>query len=137
MRSQRLLNRTAALTFNIGPWQYAVEMAPANDMKHWESGEPLMGKIERHSRRILIADDIGNREERFATLLHELAHAWMFHLPRPRTDEEICELFATISVSALRDLLAQGGLEALDRLTGPGRDGAHLKLAGESEVQHA
>jgi hypothetical protein len=53
---------------------------------------------------------------RMAILLHELTHAWVFSMGEPRDLEAWCDLNAAIFTQALRDLRAQGGEPALERM---------------------
>lgn len=63
-------------------------------------------------RTIYLGEDVprGRRRE---MLLHELTEAWLWHVPQPRTREEIAVLNSTIADNALRDLARQGGIAAL------------------------
>lgn len=80
-----------------------------------EHGSELEGICIESRRLILISPtvQINRREE---VLGHEVQHAWEFHVPPPRIEEERCQLFATISQQMREDLERQGGIETLQSL---------------------
>jgi hypothetical protein len=103
------------MEFHVGPWVYKV-IVTADDPLKDEQGRDACGICDRDRREILLVASIP-ATSRLAVLLHELFHAWLFHVPRPRTEEEICELGATIIGQAYTDLLAAGGPAAVEALS--------------------
>jgi len=77
-----------------------------------EDGNELDGLCIEAARRILISPrvEIERREE---VLLHELRHAWAFHVPAATDDESDCQLFASIGQQLRHDLESQGGVAVL------------------------
>lgn len=69
-------------------------------------------RAEFESRTIYIAETTAP-SRRYEELLHELAHAWLFHVPPPRTEEELAQFLATVSEAARQDFDRQGGLSRL------------------------
>lgn len=102
-----------ALTFNIGPHTYHVEISA--DELRLEDGTRAVGLCESETRRIRISFRVP-RGDRLQVLLHELYHAWVNHVPEPRDEEEAADLYATVCTSAMRDLDEQGGAAALEAL---------------------
>lgn len=95
---------------NIGPWQYAVRIVP--ELFDDEDGKRLWGLADAGRRTIFLSADLPP-DNRLDVLMHEVTHAWMFHFPRARTDEELADFTASIVASAHRDLLDAGGVSAL------------------------
>lgn len=67
-------------------------------------------------RRLLIISRIVEPERREEIAMHEISHAWTFHVPKPGDEEERCQFNATISRQFYADLEAQGGREALRQM---------------------
>lgn len=100
--------------FHVGPFAYTViiEAAPLIDP---ETGDPRCGLCVYDDRTLHLSPDLAPHN-RWDTLLHEIYHAWLFHLPAPADEEQACNLFAMASAAAHRDLDKQGGLAALAAL---------------------
>jgi|GEM_PF-4348575 len=95
--------RNDPIIFNVGPWEYSLKIARklVND-----KNEPLMGRCDLHTMIVYVAADIPP-QGRLNVVLHELRHAWRFHFPAPRTDEEEADFSATITAAAYRDIRRQ------------------------------
>src|SRR6185437_4835142 len=91
------------MLFQVGPWTYRVEIARTlvND-----KNEPILGRCDLDSMIIYVAADV-SPQARLNVVLHELRHAWRFHFPAPRTDEEEADFSATITAAAYRDIRRQ------------------------------
>ena len=98
------------MVFHIGPWKYRVRIT--DDPIKAEDGSLLNGMADRDNREILISGDVPP-QRRMGVLMHELQHAWLFHFPKARTEEELCEFTATLMTQAYQDFNRQGGLKAL------------------------
>lgn len=101
------------MRFNVGPFAY--EVVVTDDHLEAEDGTSLLGLCQFVGRKILISSQVP-RSERLEVLLHELGHAWHQHVPKPRTEEEHANLWATAMASAWRDLVSQGGEVAVQAL---------------------
>lgn len=77
-----------------------------------ESGDELDGMAIESARLILISPRV-TPERREELLHHEIQHAWEFHVPSPRTEEERCQLAATIAQQYRHDIEAAGGIQSL------------------------
>jgi len=104
------------MIFHVGPYTYRLRIT-AGPLKSTE-GETLTGLAVRDDREILISGDV-RPEDRLTVLLHELKHAWFFHIPKPVTEEESCELFAMIATGMMNDLNREGGEDRLKALRPP------------------
>lgn len=100
------------MRFHIGPEVYRVRIT---EEPIYHDGEEALGQCLYASREILISPAVAP-EHRFTTLLHELRHAWQFHVPKPRTPEEEADLSAMVMKAFWRDFTAQGGERALKRM---------------------
>jgi hypothetical protein len=98
------------MTFFVGPWGYRLRILAAVG----ERGN-LLAQSFADLREIQMSRSVA-RANRLAVLLAELKSCWLFHVPRASTDEEECDLFATVSAAAFRDLGLQGGVAALEQL---------------------
>lgn len=96
--------------FNVGPYRYrlAISDRPIYDAE----GNQLEG-LAVEQRRLLIVSYRVEPDRREEVALHELGHAWLFHFPTPRTDEERCQFFAATARQFRMDLEEQGGAEAM------------------------
>jgi hypothetical protein len=106
------------MIFHIGPWAYRVRITeePITD----SDGRELSGKAVREDQEILVAGEKRlPRKQRLNTVLHEVRHAWLFHFPKPRTEEEDCEFSAAVMAQAHQDLNEQGGAESLEAMNPP------------------
>lgn len=95
--------------FLVGPWQYRVRVS--RDLVDAD-GARLMGRCDFDTHTIWVHADV-KRFSRLNVVLHELRHAWGYHFPRARTEEEECDLSATIITAAFQDLTRMGGPGAL------------------------
>jgi hypothetical protein len=97
------------MIFSVGPWGYRVVVVRglSND-----AGIPLMGRADYDGRRIYLCADL-DPMSRSAVLLHELRHAWTYHVGKPADEEGEADLLATIAESYRRDLASQGGLNEI------------------------
>lgn len=83
-------------------------------------GDQVWATFDPHDMAITI-DRTLPASQLLASLLHELCHAYMYHVPRPRFPchamtedaEPFCEWYATVTASIVRQLEAQGGLAGL------------------------
>ena len=64
--------------------------------------------------------------------MHEYTHAWRFHVPPPRGEEELAQFVAFISPQFQSDLDRQGGEAALEQL--PMKRVDHLTRAVEDKT---
>lgn len=126
------------MKFRVGPWIYRVRVM---DVPIVENGVELLGQAVMQYREIRVSPVVA-ADHRFNVVLHELKHAWLFHFPQPRTDEEQCNLSAAIMASMYEDLNNQGGVVALENMTPdlpPGADErrrlvpVEMDLFGESQ----
>jgi phosphoenolpyruvate carboxylase len=91
------------MLLHVGAYEYAVV---------------IQGKGSRVSppdRTIYLGADV-RVAERLEKLVHELWHAWLLHVPRPRSEEEQAKLLELVMSSFWRDLARQGGERALRNL---------------------
>lgn len=100
------------MRFNVGPETYTVHIT---EEPLYHDGEEALGQCIYATREILLSPTL-QLGHRLTTLLHELRHAWQFHVPRPRTAEEEADLSAMVMKSFWRDFNAQGGERALKQL---------------------
>jgi hypothetical protein len=107
--------RRSSLRFHVGPFVYKVRI-PAEPIPNPNNADkPLLALAVLVSRELLISPH-AKPQSRAEYLLHELRHAWLFHVPKPRTAEEDADLSAMMMASLLADLAEQGGMAALERL---------------------
>jgi hypothetical protein len=104
------------MQFRVGPWVYRVIVSQKPILGR--DGHPLAGRVDAGARRIILAAGL-DPQHQVETLYHELRHAWSFHFPTPRTDEEVCDLSAAIMEQIRQDLEAQGGIEAFGAMFDP------------------
>jgi hypothetical protein len=104
------------MQFRIGPYPYRVRITEGPIKT--EEGRPLTGHADREKQELLIAGNV-LPTHRYMVLMHEITHAWLFHVPKPRTDEEVCELNALIASTANAELEDQGGRAALEAMKAP------------------
>jgi len=100
------------MKFNVGPFScrvIIVEQPPIFD------GKPCDGLIDFDSELIQITMRLSGKR-RLNVLLHEISHAWQFHFPMPCEEEGQCDFFANAAQAAMQDLLAQGGIDALNAM---------------------
>lgn len=100
------------MKFHIGPEVYTVRISGD---RIFHEGEEALGTCEYASREILLSPTL-RPEHRLTTLLHELRHAWQFHVPKPRTPEEEADLSAMVMKAFWRDFNANGKEKALRAL---------------------
>ena len=105
-----------SMKFRVATFFYTVLIT--DELLFDESGAAAVALAEKTGRRIRISSELP-REERVTTLLHELWHAWQFHMPRCRSEEEEADAMAMVSQAAWDDLEQQGGAAALRRLGDP------------------
>lgn len=98
------------MNFEIGPYRYTLLLSasPLYD----GDGNTLEGLAVEHRRWLLVGPNVAP-ERRREIAAHEYCEAWFFHVPKPATDEERCQLFAFLSEQFERDLQNQGGAAAL------------------------
>lgn len=90
---------------------YRVELA--DEPIIGDDGEPCWGEIDYTIRLIRISPTCPVQSRR-STLLHELRHAWRFHLPMPLDDEEAdANYYALMTDAIVEQLDRQGGSAAL------------------------
>jgi len=96
-------NPNSPISFNVGPWIYTLRIVRklVNDRN-----EPILGRCDLDSMIIYVAADV-SPQARLNVVLHELRHAWRYHFPAPRTDEEEADFSATICAQAYRDVRRQ------------------------------
>jgi phosphoenolpyruvate carboxylase len=91
------------MTFRVGAYEYVVAV----------QGRGC--RVSYPDRTIYLGTEV-RTSERLEKLVHELWHAWLMHVPRPRTEEETAKLLELIMSSFWRDLAGQGGERALRAL---------------------
>lgn len=98
------------MEFHVGPYTYTLKIPHAYIYN--EFGDELEGCADEARRLIVISRrvDLSRREE---VLRHEVEHAWGFHFPTARTDEERAQLAAVIGMQFDRDFADAGGHDAL------------------------
>jgi hypothetical protein len=96
--------------FHVGPVVYRLVISDRSIFD--AEGSELEG-CAVEGRRLIIISRIVEPERREEVALHEFAHAWAFHVPKPADEEERCQLTALIAQQFRDDLEAQGGREAL------------------------
>ncbi len=98
------------MLFNVAGWVY--ELKISEGPLHDEAGQPIAGICSESKRQIVISGDAPPRQ-RLDVLLHELRHAWQYHVGRPSDDEGDANTAATFTASFMRQFLRQGGEPAL------------------------
>jgi excisionase family DNA binding protein len=101
------------MNFHVGPIVY--RLVVSNRAIFNEAGEELEA-IAHEARRLLVLSLRVEPERREELVLHELCHAYSFHFPPPRDEEERCQLFAIAAKHFRIELEAQGGAEALTEM---------------------
>lgn len=71
------------------------------------------------SRRLILISPRVELERREEILLHELQHAWEFHVPPPVTQEQRCQMFAAIAQQMRFDLGDTGIADLLKMRAAP------------------
>lgn len=108
--------------FCVGPWRYHVRVS--QDLTD-DRGVRLAGRCDFHTHTIWVHADV-KRHARLNVALHELRHAWAYHFPKPKSEEEECDLAASIIAAAFADLSRMGGpaviadLEPVEEMSGGG-----------------
>jgi hypothetical protein len=96
-----------------GVWPYLVGIASEPIV---EGGRAKMGRYLEREKRVEISPDCP-ANYRLTMAVHELVHGWIVHNgSRPRGTEGLCDFVATVTVSTIRWLNANGGETALLRL---------------------
>lgn len=108
-----MIEHRKPMRFRIGPHRYLVAIVPG--LRH--DGEPVAGLIRERQRRILINAD-EPVSHRLDVLIHELRHAWQFHIGIPADPEGEANNAASFFVAVLRQLQRQGGEAALRAMEG-------------------
>ena len=101
------------MQFHVGPYSYRLAIS---DREVFDAEGSRLEGCAVEGRRLLILSRVVEPERREEVALHELIHAWAFHVPTPRTEEERCQLHAMIAEQFRRDLESQGGREAMMQL---------------------
>lgn len=98
------------MQFHVGPVAYRLVIS---DRAVFDAeGNELEGAAIE-SRRLLIVSRRVEPARREDVALHELAHAYEFHFPPPRTPEDRAQIFSIAAKQFAIDLAAQGGSEAI------------------------
>lgn len=116
------------MRFKIGSWRY--RCAIAMERIFGEDGRELAGRCDWKHGLIEISPNIP-LAKRLDVLLHELRHAWQFHLGRPITDEDDANNASSFTAWAMTELERQGGVAALMRMTPAGT----LEPTPEAQVE--
>jgi hypothetical protein len=100
----------SAIRLHVGPNTYTVALSrhAIYDMK----GAELEGCIIE-TRRLIVISRIVSPARREEVAEHEFYHAWLFHVPRPKDDEEAAQLHSLIGRQFRADLETAGGPDAL------------------------
>lgn len=105
------------MRFHVGPWVYRVEISEGPIFA--DEGPEAMGLCIPSQRKIILSGVIPVRM-RLTTLIHELQHAWVAELGWSGDAESMANRAATFTIAVWRELLRQGGENALMRLTSEG-----------------
>lgn len=100
--------------FKIAGWNYTVKIVKSPLLD--EHDRRCSGLCLYDDKLILISDDL-KPETRYDVLLHELAHAWHFHTGEPVDEEPMCNNTGSFAGMFSRQFIAQGGEQALMRMT--------------------
>lgn len=101
------------MKFHVGPVEYRLVVSDRAIFD--ETGNELEG-LAVESRRLLIISYRVEPQRREDIALHELLHAWAFHVPPPRNEEERCQLFALAARQFRIEIEDQGGAEAFEQM---------------------
>lgn len=98
------------MQFNVGPVTYTLVVSdrPLYD----DEGNEIEGQAVE-SRRLLLVSRRVEPDRREDVALHELFEAYLFHVPKPQTNDEHSQLFALAAKGFRMDLERQGGPEAI------------------------
>lgn len=84
----------------VGPWEYRV-VVTAEPLEC--NGVPCDGLHDPRHRVIYVSSDVP-ADKRLFVLLHEIGHAWVLAVGRPKGEEGLCNFLATVCVDAYRSL---------------------------------
>jgi hypothetical protein len=101
------------MQFHVGPFTYKLVVS---DRQIFDSQGNQLEAVAVEGRRLLILSMIVEPERREEVACHELVHAFRFHFPAPKTDEEEAQFIALVAQQFRQDLEAQGGREALEQM---------------------
>jgi len=109
------------MKFQIG--ERAYELVIADRHLYDEEGNQLEGRALEGPRLVVLSRAV-EIERRYEVLRHEIQHCWFFHIPKPSSEEESCQLAAFIDEKFHADLDRQGGRDALESM--PAQSVPHL-----------
>jgi hypothetical protein len=101
------------MLFHVASREYRLRIMPG--LMRDTEGHEIAGCVDWSTREIHISGNIPPAC-RMEVLGHELRHAWLHAMPRPRTEEEDCAFSAAVQEAMYSDLQAQGGREALESM---------------------
>jgi hypothetical protein len=125
------------LKFQVGPFTYTLVVADV-PIYHTD-GDEAEGLAIEYRRQIILSPRVEPQRRQEITL-HEIVHCWLFHVPRPRNEEEHCQFVAFVHQQFDKDLEAQGGPQSLAQLiaspvTPIGRPRTESRIGPVSEPQ--
>ena len=104
------MSLTQTIAFHVGPYAYTLIVSDGGIFD--DEGFELDGlAVEAH--RLLILSRSLDVDRRAEIAFHEYMHAWGFHVPEPRNEEERCNLASMVRLQFDRDLATVGGEAAL------------------------
>lgn|GEM_PF-4217743 len=95
------------MKFNVAGHVY--RLVVNQEPKYVGDGE-WYGETDARQRTIYLHNP---GQDRLEVTGHELAEAWLMHVPYPSDKEELCDFVSTVLCSTLRDLYRQGGVLSL------------------------
>ena len=111
---RRRHRQPTSIRLHVGPSVYTAKVVSGRLTD--AAGNKLLGKAMNYGREIHIWSGVP-ANERLEILLHEVKHAWLFHVPRPATEEDSCKLFAMVAEQFWADLNRAGGRKTLLHLS--------------------
>jgi len=100
------------MMFKVGPWEYPVYVV--SDLRDWNRNSA--SGIADGVNRIIYIDADETPEGRLSVLFHELRHCWQWEMGRTTGDEDDANNVASFAIDVWRQLMAQGGEQALQAL---------------------
>ena len=98
------------MRFHVGPYTYRLILS---DGRLFDVHGDEKDGMAIEGPRLLLLSSALEPERRSEVAYHEYMHAWEFHVPTPRDEEERCNLGAMVRGQFQADLNAAGGEDAL------------------------